>query len=413
MRTLPILIFLCVMTSLFFSCANNEYMEHDICESSIHTTDIISSRAEEENMIPDIDTNTYANMPNFLAASYNPSGINFFYLKDVPFTIKNRQCNKYLSAQGKEKEVKLSSSVTSNKEHFTVLYNGVYKIYSVAYKVPITRGHKEGSADTKRLILPNTDDPEYASKWYVNPAQAQGHFIINNTSYMEPTPNGIVYYGLKVENSTDIRYGIYAGDPTQEFEFTPLVSFNLKSVTYRPQYTRIRKLTPKTITAAQTNTKNIPVAYTFELEEEVTEQSRFTEDRYINFQISNLKSIRFQRPNVINGEVDIIPDQSSPADAYYQSEIQNIRKTIRATYPINIPARTKLIVNYTWNVYELEAEYEAKITYNGQEFTLVGIWKGTAYIDDIPYEEQNWEVIDLNTGSSRKVNMSEITNSTL
>lgn len=388
-------------------------MEHDICESSINTTDIISSRAEEEKMIPDIDTNTYTNVPDFFAASYNPSGTNFFYLKDVSFTIKNRQCNKYLSAQGKEKEVKLSSSVTSNKEHFTVLYNGVYKIYSVAYKVPITRGHREGSSDTKRLILPNTDDPEYASKWYVNPAQAQGHFIINNTSYMEPTPNGIVYYGLKVENSSDIRYGIYAGDPTQEFEFTPLADFKLESITYRPQYTRIRPLTPKTATVAKTNTSTVPMAYTFNLIENVTEQSRFEETKYINFNITNRENIAFQRPGVTNGEVDIIPDQDAPADALYQSDIQNIPTTLRASYPVNIPAKTKLILNYTWNVYELEAEYIAEISYNNIKCSLVGIWKGTVYVDNVPYEDQVWEAIDLNTGTSRKVKMSEILNNSL
>lgn len=414
MKTFITSIFIYTATLLLFSCANNDYLEQNIDENIINTTEILTPIMEEK-VIPAIDTNTYIPMLKLSAASYDPSGINFFYLKNVPFTIKNKHNGKYLYAQGKGKKMAFSTNSTNDQAKFKVEYDGVYRIRSEKYGVLITRGHEEKHEDTQILILPEADDPSYASKWYVNSAIPQGYFTITNTSYLEPTPNGMVYYSLKAVKETDVQFGIYSeANAMQEFEFTPLTNFNLTKITYRPQNTRIRQLTPKTVTVGKTNNSTSSMPYTFNLVENVTEKSQFDETKHINFNVTNRGQIAFQRPGITNGSVDVIPDQDSPANAIYQNNVQYIQTTLRANYPVNIPAKTKLNLIYSWNVYELEVEYIADIvTDNNITCSLVGIWKGTMYVDDIPLEDQDWEVIDLNTQSSRKVKASEIINNKL
>ena len=73
----------------------------------------------------------------------------------------------------------------------------------------------------------------------------------------------------------------------------------------------------------------------------------------------------------------------------------------------NVPAHSKLTVNYKWNVYQVETEYIVTIVNGGIACSLVGTWYGKLYVDDIPYEEQVWELEDLNTGVKRMVKMSD------
>ena len=410
MKKVNLLILMSFVSLFMFSCVENELADTEN-ELALQAKDVESEVKELDNavLVPSVDENEYSPMLQPLASSYNPSGINFFYLKGVEFTIKNRASGKYISTNGRGKEVGLSTTANSDNQRFTIDYTGVYKIYSVADGMPLTRGHKEEHEDDQLVMLPDSDEPAYSSKWEIIPSTTRGYFHIQNTGYFDVTSSGFRYYSMKVNNGSSIRFGIYAGDATQDFEFTPLIDFQLESVAYgQPTPTaRITKLTPHTITVVHTNTQNIAEPYTFAIRGYVTETSRFAEDKYINFNVTNAGTMRFQRPSVYNGSMEFVPDQEAPYDAQYTSSTQNIRRELEASYVANVPAHSKLTVNYKWNVYQVETDYIVTIVHEGIVCSLVGTWYGKLYVDDIPYEEQEWELEDLNTGVKRMVKMSD------
>ena len=409
MKKVNLLILTSFVAAGMFSCTNEAMDSFD--ELNLQAKDAEQTVKELENtvLVPCIDENEYSPMIQPLASSYDPSGTNFFYLKDVPFTIKNRATGKYISTNGREEEVGLSTSATSNNQRFKIDYTGVYKIYSVADGMPLTRGHREEHEDEQLVMLPKSDEPSYSSKWEIIPSNTQGYFHIQNTGYFDVTPSGLQYYSMKVNNGSSLRFGIYNGDATQDFEFTPLIDFQLESVEYGMprRYAKITKLTPHVVTAVHTNNQNVAEPYTFAIRDYVTETSRFAEDKYINFTVTNARTMRFQRPSVYNGTMEFVPDQEAPYDAQYTSSTQNIRRELTAAYMTNVPAHSKLTVNYKWNVYQVETEYIVTIVNGGIACSLVGTWYGKLYVDDIPYEEQEWELEDLNTGVKRMVKMSD------
>ena len=144
MKKVNLLILMSFVSLFMFSCVENELADTEN-ELALQAKDVESVVKELNNavLVPSVDENEYSPMLQPLASSYNPSGINFFYLKGVEFTIKNRASGKYISTNGRGKEVGLSTTANSDNQRFTIDYTGVYKIYSVADGMPLTRGHKE------------------------------------------------------------------------------------------------------------------------------------------------------------------------------------------------------------------------------------------------------------------------------
>lgn len=399
----------CFFSLFVYSCSDVENEEISYFSPITKTFEHDSIESITECITPYVDTDTIVAMPYF----YDASGANFFKMKGFKFTIKNRACNKYLSTRGRDNEVELSDVANSEKEYFTIEHTGTYKIYSCADGTPLTLGIEIERIAGKRkerriLMLPKTDDPSYASRWYLYAANTSGYFYIQRYQ-MEEIPGGeLGYYSFQVDECSKNGFGVYSGLASQEYQITPLDTFKLKNIKYAPREAYIQHLGTISQTVGYTNEKNVEMAYDFELYKDVTEESSFEERQNINFILGNANSMRFQRPGVTNKNVDIIPSQDAPYDAIYQPTTQKINKKLKAVFPVNIPARSKVNVTYTWNYYKISAGYEVQIDCNGVECVLSGVWHGTVYVNDIPDSEQKWEIINLDSGSVRKINMSEL-----
>ena len=175
----------------------------------------------------------------------------------------------------------------------------------------------------------------------------------------------------------------------QEFIITTVGSFNLYEINYvDTYYAQISTGTDYIITNSYTNNSNAEVSYIMPFQDQVQENSSFIEEKGINFSINGLEK-KFRRPHIVNGEVSETVNEDAPLDASYVPS-ENLQSTLSAYLPLNVPAKTKVEIQYRFKTYYVSnLPYEATITYSSaaspdyRDTKLHGYWSGTLHVDEM------------------------------
>ena len=154
------------------------------------------------------------------------------------------------------------------------------------------------------------------------------------------------------------------------------------------------------IQQATTNSSSQLRRENLEFEKIVEEESYFEEEKGIAFRVS-ASDLKFARPTVTLGEIDLIPNMQIPADTKYERNVRKVfERKLHQLVPVVVKPRTKLVMTYYYKVYDVSIDYVATITYNDREAKLPGRWSGRIYVDEI--FEPDFEEINLDTQRSVK-----------
>ena len=190
-----------------------------------------------------------------------------------------------------------------------------------------------------------------------------------------------------------------------EFEIIPSMRFNLDSVNYINKKSALVGLViDYKITNSYTNDLSKEVSYIMPFQGQVEESSGFKEYGNISFSLNINNGLRIKRPNIKLGSIDL--SSSGVSDARY-TENETILRTLSASLPLNVPARTKVEITYYFKTYYVNIDYEANISYdkatsvNHRSTKIYGRWSGNLHFDDKTIEP----TIVLTNLDTKKVKM--------
>lgn len=349
---------------------------------------------------------------------------NMWAIRELPITI--RYSVDYLSSNGKGQNVDLyfpprGSQPGINEKFYLKIppsMMGVpYFIYSSASMTPLAVGHYTSNPDKKTLFVMNNNSTEGAmASWDILPASNNpGKYVIQNESYIGQGSSGswgdIFYYVVEVQEG-NIGFGQYSQKTQQEFTITPDATFELKSLEFIDSYSNtVTQRENIAIKQATTNSSSQSRRENLRFEKIVEEDSYFEEEKGITFR-TPYSSIKFARPTVTLGKIDLIPNSQIPADTEYRPGVRKIfQKTLGKVQSVMVKPRTQLIMTYYYKVYDVSIDYVATIEYNDRIAKLPGRWSGRIYVDEI--FEPDFEEINLDTQRSvkGKVNLKNINSS--
>lgn len=367
--------------------------------------------------------NNLRNSVNPMAYSYDPYfSSNMYAIAGLPFTLMSRD-GKYLSANAKWEEVKWTTTANQSAQKFHVKVlpatSGIpYLLYSYKTKTPIGVGHYTANPDEKILLVHNDESGDlYNASWDFIPSPTRpGYFAIESQSYIGQGSSGswwdIFYHVVEVKDNELVRYGQNTQKPQQEFIIKPDAKFTLKSIDYiNPYNAKVTELDTIAITRSYSNRESRTIGYDFVFDSTFKVSSNYIEQKSIAFDV-NQSSKLFRRPNVTNGNIDLVIDLSKQPDSYYRSS-QTIDDYIRSgLYPTRIEPKTKMYATYYFKQFKVEVDYVATITYNGKEAKILGRWDGIIIVDEI--FDADFEPVSLVTNRSlgkKRINLRDVSKS--
>ncbi|WP_418893942.1 hypothetical protein [Limibacterium fermenti] len=358
-----------------------------------------------------------------MAADYDPYfSSNMYAIDGLPFTLKARDGNKYLSASGKWQEVTWSTTANSTDQKFYVKVlpatSGIpYLIYSYKSKTSVSVGQYTANPNEKILLTGKDDSGDlYNASWDFIPSTSYpGYYAIESQSYIGQGSSGswgdIFYHVVEVKDKNKVRYGQYTNKAQQEFAIKPDATFTLKNVEFVNEYNaKVTRRTNDSIKVSYTNSESRAIGVDLIFDDIRNVNSNFIEKKSIAFKVGS-SSILFRRPTVTNDKIDFVQDLSKEPDTYYRSS-QKVNNHLYAKVPVRIEPKTKLYGTYYFKVFDVEADYVATIEYNGKEAKISGRWNGRIHVDEI--FETNIEIVDLTTNLSRgtkRVNVKNVSKS--
>lgn len=294
-----------------------------------------------------------------------------------------------------------------------------YFIYSSSSKTPLAVGHYTSNPDRKILLAMNNNSTEGAmASWDILPASNNpGKYVIQNELYIGQGSSGswwdIFYYVVEVQAGKVVGFNQYTQKEEQEFIITPDAEFELKDLEFINPYSAIVTQRENiAIKQATTNSSSTTRRENLKFEKIVEEDSYFEEEKGIVFNLP-YSNLRFARPTVTLGKIDLIPNSQIPADTEYQPGVRKVfQKTLGKIQSVMVKPRTQLIMTYYYKVYDVSIDYVATIKYNDRTAKLPGRWSGRIYVDEI--FDPDFEEINLDTQRSvkGKVNLKNFSTST-
>lgn len=368
---------------------------------------------------------------------------NMWAIRELPITLQARgqanTSNRYLSTNGKSKEITLVSSF-SPRSYNQLFYlrilpasSGIpYLIYSYQDKTPISVGQYNSSPSNKILFtLPNESGSLYSAGWDLIPSDYKGYFAIQSQSYLgQSDPNNawsVFNYVLEVKNDNKIGYGQYTKIAQQEFLISPSKAFTLNYIEFHKDGATVTKQAPLKVVTYSKNESEERRSFTIEAVHYADDTSSFSESSLLKVPIENI-SANFYRPTVeaehIVTPLAVKPNEDTShirekADMVYSSTTQKIPNTL--IFPIygiappnSLIEATSYLENYTASV-----KYTAHMTYNyngeEREVKINGVWRGAIYTktNDNRYPKNMLKFFDLDDGEeiflTRSVTLSPIT----
>lgn len=360
---------------------------------------------------------------SFMAVDYDMYfSSNMYAIDGLPFTLKARDGDKYLSASGKWQEVKWTSTGTSTDQKFYVKVlpssSGIpYLIYSYKTKTPVGVGQYTANPEEKILLVHNDESGSlYNASWDFIPSPGYpGYFAIESQSYIgQSDPNNpwsIFYHVLEVKDKNLVRYSQYTQKSQQEFTIKPDAIFTLKNVEFINAYNaKVTRKADFPIKVSYTNSESRLIGVDLIFDATRIVNSNFIEKKSISFNVAPSSKL-FRRPNVTLDQIDFVPDITKQPDSYYRSS-QTVENHLWAKLPVKIPAKTKLYATYYFKEFDVEADYVATIEYNGKDAKILGRWKGVIHVDEI--FEADLDPVSLETnlsGGVKRVNVKNATQS--
>lgn len=362
---------------------------------------------------------------------------NMWAIRELPFMIENDKG--WLSTEGKGNKVSFKryrNSVrpavsrpspprpsgprpsgrpnTSSKFYLSIppSITGIpYLIYAHQTNTPLGVGHYTDNPNQKIVFVTNSNSTNVPFvAWDIIPASNHpGYYVFQNEDYIGQGSSGSMWdiFNYVIEaNGDDASFGRYSQKQEQEFRIVPDASFTLKNLEFiNPYSATVVQRDNIVIQIATTNSSPQSRRENLEFEKMVEEDSYFEEEKGIAFKVPD-SDLRFARPTVTLGEIDLIPNTQIPADTKYEPNIRKVfEKKLHQTVPVLVKPRTKLVMTYYYKVYDVSIDYVATIVYNDREAKLPGRWSGRIYVDEI--FEPDFEEINLDTQRSvkRKVNI--------
>lgn len=353
---------------------------------------------------------------------------NMWAIRDLPISIQARgkanTSNRYLSTNGKSKEITLAMSINhrSNQQLFYLRVlpasSGIpYLIYSYKDKTPISVGQYNSNPNNKILFtLPNASGSLYSASWDLIPSAYKGYFAIQSQSYLGQTdPNNmwsVFNYVLEIKNDNKIGYAKYSKKAQQEFLITPIHSFTLNYIEFHKDGATVTKKAPLKVVTYSKNESDERRPFTIEAAHYAYDTSSFSESSFLKIPIGNSQTT-FYRP-IVEAEHFVAPSPVKPSedpapvrekrDMIYSSKTQKILNTL--SFKINGTALPNSLIEATSYLenYIVSAKYTAHMTYkyNGEEreVKINGVWHGTIYtnIRDNKYPKDIIKFFDLDDG---------------
>lgn len=339
--------------------------------------------------------------------------INMWAIRELPitFTIGTG----YLSSNGRGEKVGFlhpyRSQTVGVYEKFYIkipasMVGIPYLIYSSQSGTRLAVGHYTSNPEQKILLAMNNNSTEGAmDSWDIIPATNNpGKYVIQNELYIGQGSSGSWWdiFNYVVEARGDnVGFNKYSQKEEQEFSITPDASFTLNNLEFINTYSAVVSQKDNlAIQLATTNSSSQSKRENLEFEKTVEETSYFEEEKGIAFRVS-ASDLKFARPTVTLGEIDLIPNIQIPADTKYERNVHKVfERKLHQLVPVVVKPRTKLVMTYYYKVFDVSIDYVATILYNDREAKLPGRWSGRIYVDEI--FEPDFEEINLDTQRSVK-----------
>ena len=338
---------------------------------------------------------------------------NMWAIRELPFTLKKDKG--YLSSNGRGQNIRYYNPPRRfnpgvNEKFYIKVPPSItgipYLIYSDQSGTPLAVGHYTNNPNQKILLVMNDNSTEGAmASWdIISATNNPGKFVIQNELYIGQGSSGswwdIFNYVIEIQGD-NIGFNKYSQRAEQEFVITPDASFTLKNLEFiNPYSATVTQRDNIAIQQATTNSSSQSRRENLEFERIVEENSYFEEEKGISFRVptSNLK---FARPTVTLGEIDIVPNSQIPTDTKYEPGVRKVfQKTLKIVKSVLVKPRTKLTMTYYYKVYDVSIDYVATIEYEDRIAKLPGRWSGRIYVDEI--FEPDFEEINLDTQRSVK-----------
>ena len=353
--------------------------------------------SEEMEALRNLYQETLQQTPSMMAYNqYDPNfSMNVYAIREMPIRFRLREdpsgySNRYLSCEGKGKEVKwYANSINDDKQKFYLKIfpatTGIpYLIYSKTSNTPLTVGYYNNNPDEKIMFAASTDDGSYYSEvWDLNPISNYKGFSIQSMSYLgQSDPDNmysVFYHVLEAKTGNLIRYAQYSGIPEQQFSIEVLDNFSLSDIDFDLASATISEGNDIIISFTGTNPSlNSKTVNCVKSSEDLVykERSYFAETQgYLKFNLSNT-DLNIQLPSVVANRVVILDDNSKTISAQYRGATQYIDETISYNVSVTAPPRSLIMVDTYVKTHNVSINYTAKATLNDREITLNGVWRG-------------------------------------
>lgn len=444
MKKIPLILFsaLC-MVFLFSSCQNDldsdleSKAEEIVAEAKteallIDTLDMgdaisLEITDEQKALIEKMKELEKTKMSTYSPEDYYDEyfSTNMRAIRELPFYLQARgggnTGNRYLTTNGKRKEVTLTSGVYNNAQKFYVRVlpatSGIpYVLYSYQERTPLVVGYWKNDPNRKMLMPDDKDQISMMTSWDFVRTDYRGYYAIQNQGYIgqsDPSnPWSIFYHVLQVNNNNVLGYSQYKKQASQEFLLKPDAYFTLKNIEFvNPYSAKVTQRENFVVEQAYTNPSPQAQRTNLEFSKIVQENSYFREKNTIAFNVYN-SNIQFARPNVTLGKIDLTPNMTVPKDTYYKAnQYVYMDKKLYNIVPVVVKPRHKLIMYYSYKVFDVECDYIATIIYGDREAKIAGRWSGKLYIDEI--FDPEFEEINLATNRTVRSGKVNVKNATL
>lgn len=357
---------------------------------------------------------------------------NMWAIRQLPFMISNNIGNLYTEGIGKKVSIsgrrpsnatrRPNRPSTSNKFYVSIppSITGIpYIIYSNQTNTPLVVGHYTDNPNKKVVLVANSNSTnEPFVSWDIIPASNNpGYYVFQNEDFIGQGSSGSIWdiFNYVIEaNGGDASFGRYSQKKEQEFRIIPEATFKLKNLEFiNPYSATITQRDNIAIQQATTNSSSQSRRENLTFEKIVEENSYFEEEKGIAFRVLT-SDLKFARPTVTLGEIDLVPNSQIPTDTKYEPGVRKVfQKTLKVVKSVLVKPRTKLTMTYYYKVYDVSIDYVATIEYEDRIAKLPGRWSGRIYVDEIfepDFEETN---LDTQRSVKGKVNIRNASQSSL
>lgn len=319
---------------------------------------------------------------------------NMYAIRELPLTFQARgqanTSNRYLSANGKGKEITLAATGNQKAQSFYIKVlpatSGIpYLIYSSQTDTPLSVGQNSSNPNRKVLFAQNDASGSlFSASWdLLSSASYKGYFAIQSQSYLgQSDPNNmwsVFNYVLEVQNDNKLGYAQYTKKAQQEFLLKPDATFTITDITFdekRATVTEQQSLLKISVSDRNEAWDWGKKPITFKKTQ--NEESRFSEKNILVFNL-NTNNL-FARPTVEAGRL-VMPRSTTPKDMRYLTTTQYIPKVISFTRTVDTPPRCLIEASAFIKNYIIDINYTVKGIHQDREIKFSGTWRGTVYLD--------------------------------